>query len=212
MKLGPDLGLNALIQDNDEILCDGTPLHLACTLKAKACIDLLLTSGAPVKALNSVGEIPLHTFVNACRGEVGLSDIAIVAAFLRSGSPVQGTTTDGLELDRERIMGIPLGRLIALVDEYGAGLADGTIRPGPPPVIHRFLIEENGKLAEVDEMRLRSIVLGRLEGDSSKRSSVLAPESLPLAALLQIDVIRNAIEILHRARTPARTAPIATRE
>jgi len=199
LRLRPDLGLHALIQDNGEIICDGTPLHLACSLRLEGHIELLLRSGAPVEEINTSGEIPLHTFLGACQAALGLNQISIVAAFLRAGSPLENRTVEGLELERQPIMGIPLKRFMALVEEYSARLVDGTIQPGPPPVIQRFLIEENGKLVEVDEIRVRSIVLGRIEGSSIKRSPVLKLGEMPLNDLLRIDAFRSAIETLHRS-------------
>src|SRR6185295_19048893 len=88
---------------------------------------------------------------------------------------------------------------MALVEEYGARLVDGTIQEGPPPVIQRFLIEEDGKLVEVDEIRVRSIVLGRIEGSSIKRSPGYKLGDMPLDDLLRIDAFRSAIETLHRS-------------
>lgn len=199
LTLRPDLGLSALIQDNGEIICDGTQLHLACSLRLEGHIELLLRSGAPVDVVNGSGAIPLHTYLGACQGVLGLDQISVVAAFLRAGSPLENRTTEGLELERQPIMGIPLKRFMALVEEYGTRLEDGTIQSGPPPVIQRFLIEEGGKLVEVDEMRVRSIVLGRIAGSSIRRTPVLKHDDMPLEDLLYIDAFRSAIETLHRS-------------
>ena len=53
---------------------------------------------------------------------------------------------------------------------------------------------------EVEEIRLRSIVLGRLEGNSSRRFAVLRPGEMPLDDLMHIDAIRSALGHLYRSR------------
>ena len=84
-----------------------------------------------------------------------------------------------------------------------ARLAEGGIQPRLPAITLHYLIEESGKLVEVDEVRVRTIALARLERILGSRFAGVKRTMLQAAQLddlLRIGAMRNAIETLYRIR------------
>lgn len=202
LKFRPNLSATALILDNGTTICDGTPLHLACSQKLPEHAGLLLHSGAAADALNRAGEVPLHSFFIAHGGTLPLTQVGVVAKLLRAGSPVENRSVTGSELGEQSIVGIPLRRLLAVVEEYEQLLHSGALSPQPPAVIRQFLIDDGQRLVEVDDAYLRSVVLPRLRKFLNLGAGLRLAQ-MPLADLLQIDSARSAIETLHHSRQPA---------
>lgn len=206
VRLRPDLSVNAFIQDNGEVACDGTPLHLACALQRPEHIALLIRAGAPLDSHNHHGEIPLQTFFVANGGRLRSQQASVVADFLRAGSPVENRSAAGVELGEQSIAGVAFRRLLSLSQEYAQQLAAGKIQSQPPTVVQRHLIDDGAQLLEVDELHLRSLIVPRLR-KFLREPTAHRLAQMSLTELLAIDAVRSVIETLHASRTPAEVEP-----
>jgi hypothetical protein len=207
LRLGPDLSVNALVYDNGRIVCDGTPLHYACAMHVTEYVRMLIRAGAPLDAINSGGEIPLHSFFNAYGGRLQADRAAIVAEFLRAGSPIESRSASGADLGGHLIGDIPFRRLMQLVDEYAQLVAEGIVSPQQPASPGRYVIDDGLSLVEVDEIQIRAMVVLRLRRFLPTPSAFQLAQ-MPLEELLKIDAARNIIETLYAGRYPG-SAPAA---
>lgn len=220
ISLGSDLSLQAVIQDNDEALVDGTPLHAACRLKRNDLIEPLIRLGAPLNALNKNNETPLLTFFQAYNGNIDLSQIPLLAAFISAGAPLENVSRSKAKLDRMKVGALSLGRALELVTQYGEESVH------PPVIIHEPVIEkfypilEKGKIVEAPESKIHRLVLEQLEerfGVRRHHITTAVFDKLSLKDALAESGTRKVIEALHTAlhpvpptRPPAEEAPPPT--